>query len=52
MKARVILADGNVYTLDEATITDSPAHVGSSLIYSDARTLRAPLPAIAPGRGG
>ncbi len=49
MKARVVLADGSVYTLDEATIADSPAHVGSSLIYSEARTLRAPLPAIAPG---
>jgi transglutaminase-like putative cysteine protease/tetratricopeptide (TPR) repeat protein len=49
MKARVIAADGAAYTLDPKTITDSPANGSDSTIYSDARTLRAPLPAIAPG---
>jgi Flp pilus assembly protein TadD len=49
MKARVIRADGSVYSLDQATITDSPAQVKHSALYSDERTLRAPLPAIAPG---
>lgn len=49
MKARVILADGKSYTLDPATIADSPARATDSTIYSDERLLRAPLPAIAVG---
>ena len=49
MKARVILADGKTYTLDPATIADSPASETDSTIYSDGRILRAPLPAISVG---
>jgi predicted Zn-dependent protease/transglutaminase-like putative cysteine protease len=49
MKARVISADGKSYTLDPATIADSPAYETDSTMYSDERTLRAPLPAIAVG---
>jgi tetratricopeptide (TPR) repeat protein len=49
MRARVISADGTAITLDPATIADSPARVLNSATYSDQRTLRAPLPAIAVG---
>ena len=49
MRARVITADGKEYKLDQATIADSPAHVGDPTLYGDARSLRAPLPAVAPG---
>jgi hypothetical protein len=49
IRARVVAADGTSYPLDPSTITDSPAHSGESDIYSDMRSLRAPLPAIAPG---
>lgn len=48
MKARVVAADGTAYSLDPATIADSPV-AGDASIYSDQRMLRAPLPAIAPG---
>jgi tetratricopeptide (TPR) repeat protein len=48
-KARVISADGTEYTLDSATITDSPVHHSDATIFSDEHTLHAPLPAIAPG---
>jgi transglutaminase-like putative cysteine protease/Flp pilus assembly protein TadD len=48
MKARVVAADGTAYSLDPATIADSPV-TGDASIYSDQRMLRAPLPAIAPG---
>ena len=49
MRARVIVPDGTTFTLDPATIADSPVHATDSSIYSDARILRAPLPAFAPG---
>src|SRR6185312_6699124 len=49
MRARVISADGTVVTLDPATIADSPARVLDSAIFSDQRSVRAPLPAIAVG---
>src|SRR5262245_34102735 len=49
MRARVISPDGTVVTLDAATIADSPARVLDSAIFSDQRTVRAPLPAIAVG---
>ena len=49
LRARVISPDGTVVTLDPATVADSPARVLDSSIYSDERTLRAPLPAIAVG---
>lgn len=49
LRARVISPDGKTYTLDPATIADSPALESDSAVYSDERTLRAPLPAIAPG---
>jgi transglutaminase-like putative cysteine protease len=49
MRARVVAPDGTAYTLDPATIADSPAHTLSASLYSDRRVLRAPLPAITPG---
>lgn len=49
MRARVIVPDGTTFTLDPATIVDSPVHATDSSIYSDERVLRAPLPAFAPG---
>jgi tetratricopeptide (TPR) repeat protein len=49
MRARVIAPDGTSYTLDPATLVDSPAHATDSSIYSDDRILRAPLPAVSPG---
>lgn len=49
MRARVILPDGTAVTLDPATIADSPARVLDSAIFSDQRSVRAPLPAIAVG---
>jgi transglutaminase-like putative cysteine protease len=49
LNARVITADGKIYPLDAATITDSPASNTDDEIYTDERTLRAPLPAIAVG---
>ena len=48
-KARVISADGTEYTLDSATVTDSPVRHSDATIFSDEHTLYAPLPAIAPG---
>jgi hypothetical protein len=49
MRARVIVPDGTTFTLDPATIVDSPVHASDSSIYSDERVLRAPMPAFAPG---
>ncbi|HTU66772.1 MAG TPA: DUF3857 domain-containing protein [Steroidobacteraceae bacterium] len=49
MRARVVAADGTVYTLDASTISESPAYSGDSATYSDERVLRAPLPGYAPG---
>lgn len=49
MRARVIAPDGTSFTLDPATVEDSPEHESDSTVYSDARVLRAPLPAFSPG---
>ena len=49
LKARVVLADGKEYVLDQGTLADSPATQSDGNVYGDERTLRAPLPAIAPG---
>jgi transglutaminase-like putative cysteine protease/tetratricopeptide (TPR) repeat protein len=49
LRARVITPDGAIHTLDPATITDAPAKEDESLIYSDRRVIRAPLPAVTPG---
>ena len=49
LRARVITPDGVIHTLDPATITDAPAKEDESLIYSDRRVIRAPLPAVTPG---
>jgi transglutaminase-like putative cysteine protease/Flp pilus assembly protein TadD len=49
LRARVITPDFVVHELDEKTITESPASQGDADIFSDARVVRAPLPAVAPG---
>ncbi|HEY1464586.1 MAG TPA: DUF3857 domain-containing protein, partial [Terriglobales bacterium] len=49
LRARVITPDGIIHTLDPSTITDAPAKEDESLIYSDRRVIRAPLPAVTPG---
>jgi transglutaminase-like putative cysteine protease/Flp pilus assembly protein TadD len=49
IRARVITADSTVHTLDEKTITDSPAKESQDSVFSDRRVIRAPLPAISPG---
>ena len=49
MRARVITPDNVIHALDPKTITDSPARDDNDKTYGDGRTLRAPLPAIAPG---
>jgi transglutaminase-like putative cysteine protease/Flp pilus assembly protein TadD len=48
-KARTVSADGTEYMLDAAAITDSPVRHSDANIFSDERTLHAPLPAVAPG---
>jgi hypothetical protein len=49
LRARVVSADGNEFTLDAATIVDSPIHQSDATVFSDEHTLHAPLPAISPG---
>ncbi len=49
VRARVITPDNVIHALDPKTITDSPARDDNDKTYGDGRTLRAPLPAIAPG---
>ena len=49
LRARVIAADGAVHWLDQKTIADAPVVQFDSTIFSDRRTVRAPLPAIVPG---
>jgi len=49
LRARVIGPAGEEFSLDPATLTDSPAVQGDSSVYNDQRTLRAPLPAVSPG---
>lgn len=49
IQARVIASDLSVHTLDPKQITEAPAREGEYKTYGDAKTLRAPFPAIAPG---
>jgi len=49
IQVRVIGPDLSVHILDQKQITEAPAHDGDYKSYSDAKTLRAPFPAIAPG---
>lgn len=48
LRARVITADGAVHELDPKTIAETPVDEDNEM-YSDARTLKAPLPAVAAG---
>ena len=49
IQVRVIAPDLSVHVLDQKQITEAPAHDGDYKSYSDAKTLRAPFPAIEPG---
>jgi tetratricopeptide (TPR) repeat protein len=49
VRARVLTPDQVVHQLDPKTITDAAAKDEDEDIYGDARVVRAPLPAIAPG---
>ena len=49
IRVRVITPDLAEHLLDPKTITEGPAREGEYKIYSDAKRLRAPFPAIAPG---
>jgi transglutaminase-like putative cysteine protease len=49
LRARVITPDFVVHELDENTVTEAPVAEGDARLFSDARLIRAPLPAIAPG---
>lgn len=49
IQVRVIAPDLSVHLLDQKQITEAPAHDGDYKSYSDAKTLRVPFPAIAPG---
>ena len=49
IRARVIAPDFTVHSLDPKSITEEPARGGDYKTYSDGKTLRAPLPAIAAG---
>lgn len=49
VRARVITRTGSVHTLDPKTIADSPMAELDSTTFSDARVVRAPLPAVESG---
>ena len=49
IRVRVITSDFAEHLLDPKTITEGPAREGEYKTYSDAKRLRAPFPAIAPG---
>jgi tetratricopeptide (TPR) repeat protein/transglutaminase-like putative cysteine protease len=49
IRARVITAAASQVELDRKTITESPLGESSGDTFNDARVLRGPLPAIAPG---
>ena len=49
IRVRVISSDLSEHLLDPKTITEAPAREGEYKIYSDAKRLRAPFPAVAPG---
>jgi transglutaminase-like putative cysteine protease/tetratricopeptide (TPR) repeat protein len=48
LRARVVTSDGQAHDLDPKTIAEAPVKDGDA-IYSDAKILQAPLPAVAPG---
>lgn len=49
IRARVIRASGEVFTLDPKTISEAPVTQMDNSILTDARMLRAPLPGISAG---
>lgn len=49
LRARVVASDGREFHLDPRTVVDAPVVQGDDSVYSDSRSLRAPLPGIAPG---
>lgn len=49
LKARVITADGKVFWLDPATLSDAPARQESGNVYTDTRYLGGPIPGVAVG---
>jgi len=49
VRARVITSDNAVHNLDPKTVADAPASEGDDSVYTDARLLRVPLPAVAAG---
>ena len=49
IRVRVITSDLVEHLLDPKTITEGPAREGEYKIYSDAKRIRAPFPAVAPG---
>jgi transglutaminase-like putative cysteine protease/tetratricopeptide (TPR) repeat protein len=49
INARVIAPDGTVHNLDPKTVTDAPAGDADEDIFSDARRVDAPLPALTKG---
>lgn len=49
VKARVITADGKVHELDPKTVGEYATENGNNGVYSDQKTLRAPLPQLAKG---
>ena len=49
VRVRVISADGTVHALDPKTLKDETATDEEDKVYSDARVLRGPLPAISVG---
>ncbi len=49
IRVRVITPDLAEHLLDPNTITEGPAQEGEYKMYSDAKRLRAPFPAISPG---
>jgi transglutaminase-like putative cysteine protease/tetratricopeptide (TPR) repeat protein len=49
IKARVVTADGAEHWLDAKTLVDVPVHEQDPDVFSDARKLAGPLPAVAAG---
>ena len=49
LRARVITSDGVIHSLDPKTVADAPAADADPDVFTDARVLRAPLPAVAAG---
>jgi hypothetical protein len=49
LRARVITSDGAIHILDPKTMADAPAADPDESVFTDARVIRAPLPAVAAG---